>query len=95
MRKTRTERLRLFVVTGGGIGICWIATGSAPGTMINEGRGSLQNDLFTVGETSAVTLTAQTALEEICETEGSANGSTADDAGTIAIRIVSSSPMTR
>ena len=81
----------LFVVTADGEGGCWIATGSAPDTMINLGRESLPNNIVTVGETAAVSVTAGTTMEELCDTEGSTSGSTADDAGIIAIRILSSS----
>jgi hypothetical protein len=81
----------LFVVTGDGQGGCWIATGSAPDTIINLGRESLPNNIVTVGETAAVTVTAGQTLEELCDTLGGTSGSTADDAGIIAIRILSSS----
>jgi hypothetical protein len=59
--------------------------------MINLGRESLPNNIVTVGETAAVSVTAGQTLEELCDTEGSTSGSTADDAGIIAIRILSSS----
>ena len=81
----------LFVVTGDGEGACWIAASSAPNTMINLGRESLPNNVVTVGETAAVSVTAGHTLEELCDTQGTTAGSTADDAGIIAIRILSSS----
>jgi hypothetical protein len=82
---------KLFVVTGDGEGGCWIATSSAPDTMINLGRESLPNNIVTVGETAAVSVTAGQTLEELCDTDGSTSGSTADDAGIVAIRVLSSS----
>jgi hypothetical protein len=81
----------LFVATGDINGICWIAKGSAPGTAINLG-GFNQEGFFTTAETAAVPVTAAETLEEVCQTAGT-HGSFANDAGIIAIRVLSSSHM--
>lgn len=80
----------LFVAVGDGEGACWIATSAAPDTAINLGADSLTGNVTTVGETASVSVTAGQTLEELCDSQGT-NGSTVDDAGIIAIRILSSS----
>jgi len=67
---------------------CWIATGSEPGVGLNEGLAT--ESAFTVSETAAVTVTAGDTLLERCIANGT-NGSFADDAGILAIRVLSSS----
>jgi hypothetical protein len=84
-----TATAELNVTTGDGFGLCYITKGSAPGLELNEG-GALQEGTFTVAETAAVPVTAGDTLDEICKANGS-HGSTAGDAGIIAIRVLSSS----
>jgi hypothetical protein len=76
----------LSVATDDITAACWIAKASAPKNRLNLGAG-LTGD-YTVAETAAVKLTARDTLQEICDTGGS--GSTAVDAGLIAIRILTS-----
>ena len=79
----------LLWVTAGDLYVdCYIVKGSAPDFGINEGSVGQEGE-FTVAETAAVTVTAGDTLEEACLTGGS-NGSFANDAGIIAIRVLSS-----
>jgi hypothetical protein len=80
----------LAVAPGDGFGDCWIAKESAPNSEFNVGSTGQEGE-YTVAETAAVTVTIGATLEELCDTGGS-NGSTAVDAGIIAIRVLSSSP---
>ena len=48
-------------------GICWIAKGSVPCTVINLG-GADQEGAFTAAETAAVTVLAGETLQELCAT---------------------------
>jgi hypothetical protein len=84
-----TATALLFIVSGDSFGTCGIVLASAPGTAINNGSTGQEGE-FTVAETAAVTVTAGDSLQELCFT-GSTNGSFADDAGIIAIRVLSSS----
>ena len=84
-----TATAELNVATGDGFGLCYIAKGSAATVEINEG-GALQEGTFTVAETAAVRVTSGATLQETCQTNGN-HGSTAGDAGIIAIRVLSSS----
>lgn len=76
----------LAVATGDVTASCWIAKASAPRNRFSLGAG-LAGD-YTVAETAAVKVRAGDSLQEICDSGGS--GSSAVDAGIIAIRVLSS-----
>lgn len=80
----------LSVITGDAERGCWIAKGSAPGTVYNQGIENLDNAVFTIAETAAVRVTAGDTLVEVCQTGGT-NGSLALDPGALAIRVLSAS----
>lgn len=83
-----TASALLNVVPGDAEAYCRIARGSAPGIALQYG-GEDREGWIQATETVAVKLAAGDSLQELCEAGGN-SGSTAYDAGIIAIRIASS-----
>jgi hypothetical protein len=77
-------------IAGGDVfGLCYIAKGSDPRTMIQAGS-SDREGIDQLAETAAVSVAAGDTVQEWCKTRDF-NGSTTLDTGIIAIRILSSS----